>query len=75
MIDTAHLDTIIESYEPGGDLFDVARRLTLAHAAHLGALGPVRVLTLDPCPRCSGRVLAGDATAKCAAGCGWEPSR
>ena len=35
------------------------------------AIGPVRVLALDPCPRCMGRVVATDASAACTA-CGWR---
>ena len=65
-----HLQPIIDEYRPGDDLFAVAQKLTLAHAAHLEELGPVRVLTLDPCPRCAGRVIASETTAKCL-GCGW----
>lgn len=48
------------------------RELSLRHAAHLRALGPVRVLALDPCPRCAGRVVAGEEVAWCRAGCGWS---
>lgn len=56
-------------------LFEAMRDLSLAHADHLRAIGPVRVLAFDPCPRCSGRVIAGDTEAKCAAGCDWSYSQ
>lgn len=52
-------------------LMEVAmRELARRHAAHLRALGPVRVLALDPCPVCSGRVVASESVARC--GCGWS---
>ena len=75
MINTAHLDDIITGYQPGDDLFTVMQKLTLAHADHLRALGPVRVLALDPCPRCGGTVIASETDARCAAGCDWSYRR
>jgi len=55
----------------GSDLADAMRQVTLRHADRLTAMGPVRVLALDPCPRCGGRVIAGDISARCLTGCGW----
>lgn len=49
------------------DAFKVAREISLAHAERLLALGPVRVLALDPCPRCGGRVVASEVEARCTA--------
>lgn len=74
-INTDHLQHIVDDYRPGDDLGDAMRRLTLAHAEHLRDLGPVGVLALDPCPRCGGRVIAGETVAKCAAGCDWSSTR
>ena len=51
------------------------RELSLRRANHLRALGPVRVLALDPCPRCMGRVIASDTEARCVTGCGWTYSQ
>lgn len=48
-------------------LFAAMVDVSLAHADRLRELGPVRVLTLDPCPRCGGRVLAGETVARCVA--------
>jgi hypothetical protein len=45
--------------------------LSNRYAELLRNLGEVRVLALDPCPRCMGRVIATDTTARCASGCGW----
>lgn len=56
----------------GTVLFDVMRALSLRHAELLRELGPVRVLALDPCPRCGGNVIASDTEARCAAGCDWR---
>jgi hypothetical protein len=53
-------------------LFQAMRDVSLRHAERLQELGPVRVLALDPCPRCMGRVLASESEARCAAGCGWS---
>lgn len=53
-------------------LLEVAMRdLARRHAAHLRDLGPVRVLALDPCPICAGRVVASETVAHCR-GCGWS---
>jgi hypothetical protein len=51
------------------------RDFSLAHADHLQALGPIRVLAFDPCPRCGGRVIASETVATCAAGCDWSHPR
>lgn len=67
-------DFLMAIYE-GATLADAMKELTLAHAEHLRELGDVRVLALDPCPRCTGRVIATDEIAKCAAGCGWTYRR
>jgi hypothetical protein len=56
-------------------LLELARDLSLAHSEHLKELGPIRVLALDPCPRCTGGVIAGETEARCAAGCGWSYRR
>ena len=58
----------------GRSLFDAMRDLTHRHAEHLEQLGPVRVLALDPCPRCRGSVMASETTATCR-NCGWTLSR
>lgn len=55
----------------GRDLTQALRDVTRAHAAELRELGPIRVLALDPCPRCTGRVIASDTVASCTA-CGWS---
>lgn len=54
----------------GRDLTEALRDVTRAHADHLRALGPVRVLALDPCPVCMGRVVASEVVARCL-GCAW----
>lgn len=59
----------------GESLFDAMVRVSLSHAERLKELGPVRVLALDPCPRCGGNVIASDDEAKCASGCGWSYRR
>lgn len=56
-------------------LVEAMRVLSLEHAAQLRALGPVRVLALDPCPRCGGNVIASATEARCAAGCDWSYRR
>lgn len=53
-------------------LYDAMVEVTRRHAERLTAMGPVRVLALDPCPRCGGNVIAGATRARCAAGCGWS---
>lgn len=63
---TDRLGELLGDREAAGDaLFEAAKRLTLEHAAHLRQLGPVRVLALDPCPRCDGRVVASESVARC----------
>jgi len=52
-------------------LFDQMVEISLRHADRLRDLGPVRVLALDPCPRCMGRVIASDVEARCVF-CGWR---
>lgn len=56
-------------------LFEAMKTVTLEHARNLRELGPVRVLALDPCPRCGGSVIASETEARCAAGCGWSYRR
>jgi len=58
----------------GQTLFEAMRDLSERHAERLRELGPVRVLAMDPCPRCGGTVIASDAEARCASGCGWSYS-
>jgi hypothetical protein len=53
-------------------LLNAMRDVSLRHAERLAEMGPVRVLALDPCPRCMGRVIASETEARCAAGCGWS---
>jgi hypothetical protein len=53
-------------------LFEAMRTVSLRHAERLRELGPVRVLALDPCPRCMGRVVASRVEARCVSGCGWS---
>lgn len=53
-------------------LADAMRDMTLRHADLLREHGPVRVLAFYPCPRCGGRVVAGDTTARCVSGCDWR---
>lgn len=55
-----------------GQLLELTMRdLISRHAKYLRELGPIRVLALDPCPRCMGRVIASEAEARCSNGCGW----
>jgi hypothetical protein len=58
-----------------GALLQAFTDLSNRYAELLRNLGEVRVLALDPCPRCMGRVIASDTEARCAAGCGWTYRR
>lgn len=58
----------------GASLEDAMRAVSLKHAEHLKELGSVRVLALDPCPRCGGQVIASEIEARCA-GCDWSHRR
>lgn len=63
---TARLGELLGDRQAADDaLFSAMRQLSLDHAAHLRELGPVRVLALDPCPRCDGQVLASEDVARC----------
>lgn len=63
---TDRLAELLESRPAAEDaLFYAMRDLSLEHAARLSELGPVRVCALDPCPRCSGQVLASATVARC----------
>lgn len=42
-----------------------AGALVARHAARLEELGPVRVVALEPCPRCAGNVIASTDVARC----------
>jgi len=84
MIDIRHIDDVVEHYgrrlgEEGADTREVLgeafRAITARHAEYLESVGPIRAFALDPCPRCTGQVIASDTVAKCAAGCGWEYPR
>lgn len=54
----------------GEMLAEAMRQLSLRHAELLLEMGPVRVLALDPCPRCLGRVIASETEARCTR-CDW----
>lgn len=69
-----YTDDLVTAVGGGTDLGDAMRDLTLKHAERLRDLGPVAVLAFDLCPRCGGRVIAGDTEAICAAGCEWRHS-
>ena len=73
-VDDATHDMLISLGKKEG-LAEAMRDVTTRHAERLTALGPVQVLALDPCPRCGGRVIAGDIDARCVAGCGWSYRR
>jgi hypothetical protein len=60
---------------PAESLFDAMVDVSRRHAERLRELGEVRVLALDPCPMCMGRVIASEDEARCAAGCGWSYRR
>lgn len=69
-----HLDDVAERFgrllnDPTVDsravIADAMREITLRHADHLRELGPIRVVALDPCPRCNGQVIASDTVARC----------
>lgn len=63
---TDRLAGLLDSRPAADDVLGRAmREMAHRHAAHLQALGPVRVRALDPCPRCSGGVVASEAVAKC----------
>lgn len=63
---TDRLGALLESRPAAEDaLFHAMRDLTVEHAALLEELGSVRVMALDPCPRCSGLVLASESVARC----------
>lgn len=63
---TSRLGELLGDRAAAGDaLAGAMRDLALEHAAHLRELGPVRVWALDPCPRCSGQVLASESVARC----------
>lgn len=53
------------------DLGEAMRAIVKRHAEYLLELGPVRVLSLDPCPKCMGRVIATETRAVCTS-CGWS---
>ena len=53
-------------------LYEAMVDVTNRHARQLRELGPVRVLALDPCPRCGGSVIASEVEARCLSGCGWS---
>jgi hypothetical protein len=52
-------------------LFEAFVDVSLRHAERLREFGPIRVLALDPCPTCMGRVVASEVAARCVA-CGWS---
>ncbi len=52
-------------------LFRTMRGVVERHAERLLELGSVRVLALDPCPVCMGRVVATEIEARCTA-CSWS---
>lgn len=63
---TDRLGELLGDRQAAGDaLFEAMKRVTLEHAARLAAMSPVQVAALDPCPRCSGYVLASDTIARC----------
>ena len=66
---------LLVAIRDGDQLADAMRDVTVRHADRLSELGEVRVLALDPCPNCTGGVIASDTEARCAAGCGWSYHR
>ena len=74
LVDT-YTDQLTADLNAGRSLAEALRDLTLAHAEHLLALGPVGVLALDPCPWCGGTVIASDEIARCASGCKWSSTQ
>lgn len=68
-------DELTRRVANGELLLAAMRDVSLRHAARLREMGPVRVLALDPCPRCGGNVIASDDEAKCASGCEWSYRR
>lgn len=65
-------DALLDAMHRGAPLEEALRDISLAHAEHLRSLGEVRVLALDPCPVCMGRVIASEEVARCVSGCGWS---
>lgn len=73
-VDTHHLDDVVERFgrllgDPTVDhravIVDAMREITHRHQEHLEKLGPIRVGALDPCPRCTGPVIASETVARC----------
>lgn len=66
---------LLTAINAGTSLADAMADLTINHAARLHKLGDVRVLALDPCPRCGGRILASTTEARCTTGCDYSYQR
>lgn len=62
---------LLAELRDGKDMTSALLNVTKQHADHLRELGPVRVLALDPCPRCMGRVIATETEARCVT-CDWR---
>lgn len=61
---------LLAELRDGRDMTEALVEVTRAHANHLRELGPIRVLALDPCPICTGRVIASEVVAHCL-NCTW----
>lgn len=62
---------LLMALKDGAPLADAMRDATRKHVARLRTASELELLAADGCPRCHGRIVHGETTARCLAGCGF----